>query len=432
MASWFDVFGSLDLALAVILGGRLFAAVLLLRSLRTARPAPGEENAPAPRPRPRPRMKTEASQAHVIRTLQAENRYLSNIFVQLPGFTKQLNSPNLEKRNIGPLLIQIIDYLFYPEQVMIFTTGGEKNEHLILVDRKGTGSDLPHNVRLTIGQGRIGWVAQHQVAMSKADFAAETQILRLDGTGTPLDSYMKQVELCAPMVHDNKTLGVIALSGLRRRPKNEKSILKMLADLGSIGIHNASLFKAIQMSANSDGLTGLMNKRHFLVRLGYEINKAEETQSPLSVFLFDLDHFKNYNDVNGHLAGDEALKITGRLMRTNTRADDIAARYGGEEFVVVLPNTTKDGAYKAAEKLRNAIEDFPFPNGKAQPMGRVTISGGVASFPMDGRTSTDLIGAADEALYRAKKAGRNRVQIHQAQFLSEDGQDVVYVDGTRG
>ncbi len=427
MEHWFDFLRSMDLSLMVIVAGVLFAAALLLRSLlssRSKRHRPGRRRRHAAR---QGSMGTEEEQGQIIRNLQAENRYLSNFFVQLPGFTKQLNSPNLEKRNIGPMLIQIIDYLFYPEQVMFFTTGGSDNE-LVLTDRKGTGADLPRDVRLAMGQGKIGWVAQHQVAMSRADFAAETQMQRLPSAGTALDAYMDRMELCAPLVHDNKTLGVIALSGLRRRPKNEKSILSLLADLGSIGIHNAGLFKAIQASANSDGLTGLMNKRHFLVRLGYEINKAEETQSSLSIFLFDLDHFKNYNDANGHLAGDEALKITGRLMRSNTRDDDIAARYGGEEFVIVLPNTPKDGAFKAADKLRQAMEDFPFPNGKAQPLGRMTMSGGVASFPMDGRTSTELIGAADEALYRAKKAGRNRVQIHQAQFLSADDQDVVYVD----
>ncbi len=430
MEHWFDFLRSMDLSLTVIVVGVVLAAVLLLRSLLSS----GSKQQPVTSQRLAARRgdldDPEGDQDRTIRTLQAENRYLSNFFVQLPGFTKRLNSPHLEKRNIGPMLIQIIDYLFYPEQVMFFTTGGSDNE-LILTDRKGIGPDLPREVRLTMGQGKIGWVAQHQLAMSRADFAAETQMQRLPGSGNGLDVYMDSVELCAPLVHDNKTLGVIALSGLRRRPKNEKSILSLLADLGSIGIHNAGLFKAIQASANSDGLTGLMNKRHFLVRLGYEINKAEETQSSLSIFLFDLDHFKNYNDVNGHLAGDEALKITGRLMRANTRDDDIAARYGGEEFVIVFPNTPKDGAFKAADKLRQAMEDFPFPNGKAQPLGRMTMSGGVASFPMDGRTSTELIGAADEALYRAKKAGRNRVQIHQAQFLSADDQDVVYVDGNR-
>ncbi len=424
MEKWFDIFRSMDPSLAMVIAGVLLAATLLARSLRSSRSA-----RPIPATRSRSTV-AEDDEGQIIRALQAENRYLSNIFVQLPGFTKQLNSPKLEKRNIGPLLIQIIDYLFYPEEVMFFSMS-QDNKELLLTDRKGAGPDLPQEVKLAMGQGKVGWVAQHQVAMSRADFAAETHMQRLSRGETALDAHMDRVELCAPLVHDNKTLGVIALSGLRRRPKNEKSILKMIADLGSIGIHNARQFKEIQASANSDGLTGLMNKSHFLVRLGYEINKAQETQSPLSIFLFDLDHFKNYNDVNGHLAGDEALKITGRLMRSNTRDDDIAARYGGEEFVLVLPNTPKDGAFKAADKMRQAMEDFPFPNGKAQPLGRMSISGGVATFPMDGRTSTELIGAADKALYRAKNAGRNRVELHQTQFLSADDQEVIYTDGSQ-
>ncbi len=423
MEKWLEIARSMnDQSLALVAAGVLFAAMLLIRSIRGAK-----ATKPVKRRARMPLGDEEQEKSEVIRQLQAENRYLSNIFVQLPGFTRQLNSPNLEKRNIGPLLIQIIDYLFDPEQTFIFVTDRD-DDGLILIDRKGTGPDIPRETKLAMGESKIGWVAQNQVAMNKADFSAETLLQRQGPGNGLLHAYLDRVELCAPMVHDNRTLGVIGLSGLRRRPKNEKSILKMLADLGSIGIHNAHLFKEIQASANSDGLTGLMNKRHFLVRLGYEINKAEETHAPLSIFLFDLDHFKNYNDVNGHLAGDEALKITGRLMRANTREDDIAARYGGEEFVVVLPGTPKEGGLLAAEKIRKAMEDFPFPNGAAQPLGRMSISGGVASFPTDGRTSTDLIGAADEALYSAKKAGRNRTHLHQTQFLSADDQDVIYVD----
>jgi diguanylate cyclase (GGDEF)-like protein len=357
-----------------------------------------------------------------IRQLQGENRNLSNFLVLLPDFTKQLNS-HLEKRKIGPMLLQIIEYLFDPEQILILYTARD-SEDLVLVASKGTGSDIRPDVLIPPDEGKIGWVGKHQRTMSNADFAAEAQFK--GSTEGPLGPYQGRIELCTAMVHDNRTLGIIALGGMKRRPRNEKRMLKMVADLGSIGLSNARQFREQQALANSDGLTHLINKRHFLVRLGDEIFKAEKDNTPLSVFLFDLDHFKNYNDANGHLAGDEALKVTGRLLRQNTREDDIAARYGGEEFIVVLPNTPKEGAFKAAEKIRQALESFPFPNGPSQPLGRVTISGGVASFPMDGRTSTELISAADQALYQAKNRGRNKVCIYRTQFLSEASDDVVY------
>ncbi|MGD8377495.1 MAG: sensor domain-containing diguanylate cyclase [Acidobacteriota bacterium] len=378
-----------------------------------ARPAPTDPGQPA-------RDETEDLR-RTIWQLQADNRNLSNFFLLLPDFTKQLNS-HLEKRSIAPLLIQILDYLFDPTSSLIFFTGRDP-ETLALAAKKGLGPDVELDTSIRFGSGPVGWVARHQVTMSETDFASEAGIARGDG---PMDRIQSRVELCAAMVHDNRTLGVIALCGMKRRPKNEKKMLKMVADLGSIALNNSILFKQIQSAANSDGLTRLTNKRHFLIRMGEEIFKAEKANTPLSVFIFDIDHFKNYNDANGHLAGDEALKITGRLLRESTREDDVTARYGGEEFIVIFTNTPKDGAFKAAEKIRQAIENFPFPNGRTQPMGRVTISGGVASFPIDGRTSTELISAADQALYQAKNAGRNRVFLHETKYLSEE-EDAFYI-----
>jgi diguanylate cyclase (GGDEF)-like protein len=406
-----DALIDLGPALLAVAGALLFVIIAVVHFLR--RPAALLEAAP-------PQGADTAEEAQELRKtiwqLQAENRNLSNFFLLLPDFTKQLNS-HMEKRNIAPLLIQIIDYLFDPSAVLILFTSRGGND-LVLVAKKGVGPEVPLDSTLPFGEGRAGWVARHQMSMDNSDFASEPQVTR--STENALAVFQQKVELCSAMVHDNRTLGVIALAGMKRRPKNEKKMLKMVADLGSIALNNSLLFRQIQASANSDGLTRLTNKRHFLVRLGEEIFKAEKGNTPLSTFIFDIDHFKNYNDANGHLAGDEALKITGRLLRENTREDDIIARYGGEEFIVVFTNTPKDGAFKAAEKIRLAIENFPYPNGKTQPMGRVTVSGGVSTYPMDGRTSTELISGADQALYQAKNAGRNRVFLHETKYLSEE------------
>src|SRR5262249_39750366 len=183
-----------------------------------------------------------------------------------------------------------------------------------------------------------------------------------------------RIELAAPMVAKEQTLGVISLGGLLRRPKNEKNMLKMVADLGSISIHNTMMFAQIQHSANMDGLTQLANKRHFMQRMAEEVLKVEKEPNerrPLSLFLFDIDHFKSYNDTNGHLAGDEALKITGKLLKQIVRQDDLAARYGGEEFAVILPNTDKQGALRLAEKVRRAVEAHEYADQAAQPLHTV-------------------------------------------------------------
>ncbi|MDH3283712.1 MAG: sensor domain-containing diguanylate cyclase, partial [Acidobacteriota bacterium] len=235
--------------------------------------------------------------------------------------------------------------------------------------------------------------------------------------------FERRMDLCVPMVHDGRLKGVIAVAELGRRPPNEKSMLRMVADLGSIALNTAALLRAAELAANSDALTRLFNKRFLLRHLEEEIAKARRTGEPLSVFFFDIDHFKNYNDVNGHQAGDDALKITGRLVTDMLREDDIPARYGGEEFVIVLPNTTKLGAYEAGEKIRQAVESYAYAHGRSQPNGRVTISGGVASFAEDGGTVEELLEAADAALYAAKRSGRNRVLMYEIGVLHKQLSD---------
>ena len=219
-------------------------------------------------------------------------------------------------------------------------------------------------------------------------------------------------------VDENVTMGVITVGGLTRYPRNEKKMIKMVADLGSMGIKNAEYHQRIQQQANVDALTQLFNKRYGTDRLALTINQVERSGEPLSVYLFDIDHFKTYNDTNGHLAGDDILREVGKLVRSTIRADDFAVRFGGEEFLVVFPGTDKPGALVAAEKIRRTIESYPFDHQDKQPGGRLTVSGGVATFRTDSMSSTELLRLADEALYEAKKQGRNRVLACRTPYLS--------------
>jgi diguanylate cyclase (GGDEF)-like protein len=138
----------------------------------------------------------------------------------------------------------------------------------------------------------------------------------------------------------------------------------------------------------------------------------------LSLLLLDIDHFKNYNDTSGHPEGDAVLKAVGQILRGSVREDDVAARYGGEEFVVVYPGASKAQALALAENLRHAVESHPFAHGARQPCGRVTLSGGVATFPDDSRSGADLVQCADQALYAAKDAGRNRIVAARPNYLT--------------
>ena len=168
--------------------------------------------------------------------------------------------------------------------------------------------------------------------------------------------------------------------------------------------------KLIQL-AITDGLTELYNYRYFKEQLTQEIIRAKRHNNNLSIAMIDIDYFKNYNDTHGHPAGDLVLKTIAELLRNNIRKIDIAARYGGEEFALILAETDKQAASFVANKIKNLIEKQKFAYEETQPNGKLTISMGIATFPDDAISLDALVKMADQRLYRAKKAGRNRVVL---------------------
>lgn len=163
--------------------------------------------------------------------------------------------------------------------------------------------------------------------------------------------------------------------------------------------------------ALSDPLTGLPNRRHFEDVLGAELDRVRRYGGRCSVAMVDVDFFKHYNDTVGHPAGDAALKELANVMRRELRLHDMVARYGGEEFALLMVNTDKTEALVVLERLRIGVQEHPFRHRDIQPMGRLTVSGGLASFPVDGTTYDELMERADEALYAAKRAGRNQIGV---------------------
>lgn len=166
----------------------------------------------------------------------------------------------------------------------------------------------------------------------------------------------------------------------------------------------------IKSQAITDELTGLFNFRYFRRQLDSEIKRADRYHHPLSLMMLDIDHFKHYNDLHGHPKGNQILIQIARQIRENTRQTNTVARYGGEEFVILLPETDKEVAIEAAERLCLIIEEAAFPHQSLQPGGNLTVSLGVASYPHDAGDGEGLIQAADRCLYEAKREGRNRVR----------------------
>ncbi|MEE9118306.1 MAG: diguanylate cyclase [Calditrichia bacterium] len=167
----------------------------------------------------------------------------------------------------------------------------------------------------------------------------------------------------------------------------------------------------LRQLAITDGLTSLYNYRYFKDQLRQELKRAQRHSLKIAVVMIDIDHFKQYNDKNGHPAGDVVLKDIARLLRDNIRNIDLAARYGGEEFSLILIETDKPSAKIVAEKIRKLIEDYGFAYESSQPGGKLTISTGVATFPEDGEDFDTLVSKADQRLYRAKEAGRNLIFV---------------------
>jgi diguanylate cyclase (GGDEF)-like protein len=212
---------------------------------------------------------------------------------------------------------------------------------------------------------------------------------------------------------------VIGIGKVTKQTGNEGNFMKMIADVAGVVLMNQALLGETKHNAETDPLTGLYNRRYFFQMVRQAVEKSRRDYSPISIFLFDIDHFKHYNDTNGHDAGDMLLKELSKVILEVTRKTSVVARYGGEEFIVLLPGIQKEGAFVYAERLRETISSHPFPHCNTQPLGCLSISGGIASFPADAGSIKEIISLADAALYQAKSDGRNKVIKHKPFFFSE-------------
>lgn len=221
--------------------------------------------------------------------------------------------------------------------------------------------------------------------------------------------------MAIPLRAEGKIVGILYVNDFKPREYNEGqvSIVSLLATQATFAIENIMLLEKTEMMAITDELTKLYNHRYFVKSLNDELKRAGRYKQDLSLIMIDVDSFKNYNDTHGHLKGNDVLKEIARILAGAVRDVDIVARYGGEEFSIILPQTDKEKAVLTAERIRAAVERFGFYKGETQPGGRVTISMGVATFPHDGRASSDVVGRADEALYQAKREGKNRVCVYK-------------------
>ncbi len=258
---------------------------------------------------------------------------------------------------------------------------------LRLVSTHGPMSDLPESLPHT---------ATHWIA----------QAAQLEGPYT-LTIGDQALAVMALRSHDTlQGLVGIATRAPRQFTPAELDRLAASAHLAAMALENARLHARLQALVVTDGLTGLCNHRHFYDALHREMARARRQHGHLSLIMLDIDHFKEFNDTFGHVQGDQVLRTVANILRKTARDTDVVARYGGEEFAVILPDTRPAQARRVAERFRQQIARTPF--GETW----ITVSIGVAHLDAtreSPESPPDLVRRADQALYRAKQAGRNRV-----------------------
>jgi diguanylate cyclase (GGDEF)-like protein len=281
---------------------------------------------------------------------------------------------------------------------------------IILLDELG---EVTHVVEWGIGEievrrkgiSRQVWQTGRPVVMP--DFAMVPS-----GTVNPrLLALGRRAAVCLPLQVRERVRGVmwVHYNEPRRVAEEDLHLLASFANQAAIAIENARLFAETRRLANTDALTALYNHRYFYHLLDTEVKRARRYGRALSLIMLDIDHFKQFNDRYGHLAGDEALRVLAQILRKNSRRVDTVARYGGEEFAIILPETDLSQAAVQAERLRAAATEQQWPE------GHLTISAGAATLTSEMTRVEDLVRDADRALYQAKAAGRNQVCLASPQ-----------------
>jgi diguanylate cyclase (GGDEF)-like protein len=285
----------------------------------------------------------------------------------------------------------------------------EKSNELYYQLAAGVGATKLKDVRVRLGEGIGGWVAEHGEVVLIEDVAREPRFTVEDETWHA----GAQSIICVPVKGRGRVLGVIELvnsSSEQHFHEDDIPILANLADYAAIALENARYVQRIHELTITDDCTALYNARHLNFVLDSEIYRSIRYGYEFSVIFIDLDHFKRVNDTHGHLAGSKLLWHIGTLIKGHLRLIDYAFRYGGDEFVVLLPQTSKRNALMVVRRLRELLNSKVFLDEEGLNV-KVTASFGVAGFPVDARTRKELLHLADEAMYLVKNTTRNNIAL---------------------
>jgi diguanylate cyclase (GGDEF)-like protein len=304
-------------------------------------------------------------------------------------------------------IMEKINEVLHPDTWSLLLMDQDKGE-LFFQIATGKGAEALKDVRIKIGQGLAGWVAQTGQAVVVPDTSKDSRFFAKVDERTKMET---RSIVAVPVRFRDHCLGVIELIncvGPEGFSKRDLVLLEALADYAAIAIENARHVQRIHELTITDDCTTLYNSRHLNFMLDTEIYRSHRYAFEFSLIFIDLDHFKNVNDTHGHLVGSKLLSEIGQAIKDKCRLIDLAFRYGGDEFVVLLPQTSKENAMGVAHRLHNLIRETVWLQ-EASLNIHITSSVGVASYPTDSRTKAELLHLADEAMYSVKNSTRDNV-----------------------
>jgi len=272
----------------------------------------------------------------------------------------------------------------------------------------GKGAQALKDVRIKMGQGIAGWVAQNDEAVIVPDVSQDTRFFPNVDEKTEMET---RSIVAVPVRYRDHCLGVIELIncvGQEGFQQRDLALLEAVADFAAIALENARHVKRIHELTITDDCTSLYNARHMDFILETEIYRSQRYGYEFSLVFIDLDHFKNVNDTHGHLIGSKLLAEVGQELKSACRRIDFAFRYGGDEFVIVLPQASKENAFVVARRLHRLIGEMTWLSSEGLNI-HFTASLGVASYPSDAKSKVELLHLADEAMYLIKNTTRNGV-----------------------
>ncbi len=315
----------------------------------------------------------------------------------------------LDLQKILQTIMEKISDLLQPDTWSLLMLD-EKTHELYFEIAIGAGAERLKDVRLKVGEGIAGWVAAHAEPVLIEDVSKDP---RFNPKFDEITQTNTRSIVCVPIKGREQVLGVIELVnclGKESFTRDDIPILKSLADYTAIALENARYVQRIHELTITDDCTALYNARHLNFVLDAEIYRSNRYGYEFSVIFLDLDHFKQVNDVYGHLVGSKLLWLIGDVIKNNLRMIDYAFRYGGDEFVILLPQTSRENALLVVRRIKDLLTSRVFFAEEGLNI-KVTASFGLAGFPMDGRTRKELLRMADEAMYLVKNSTRNNIAL---------------------